>query len=101
MTTVVVLTFGTIVPLIILRLFRMHEDSWREEGELEVLRDRPMFPRTRGTMERPEVHLLMQVLVTLIGILGGGYVVISGGYSGDIENWAAGILGLVIGYWLK
>jgi hypothetical protein len=43
----------------------------------------------------------MQVLITAVGLAGALWVLLSGGYSESVENWASGLIGLVVGFWLK
>lgn len=47
------------------------------------------------------VRLIMQISLTLIGVGVGLFIVLAGGYSSEIENWASGLIGLVVGFWLK
>jgi hypothetical protein len=43
---------------------------------------------------------VMAVLVSLVILVAGLFVVLSGSYKQDTEKWAFGAIGLVIGYWL-
>jgi len=45
--------------------------------------------------------LSMEVIVSLIALGFGIWVLISGSSSADLQKWAAGWIGLVVGYWLK
>jgi hypothetical protein len=48
-----------------------------------------------------DTRLIMQILLTLLGLVGAGYIIFSGDFSANTEQWATGIIGLVIGFWLK
>jgi uncharacterized membrane protein len=43
----------------------------------------------------------MQVLVTLILLVAGLHVILFGKYDVDVQKWAYGAVGSVVGYWIK
>ncbi len=51
----------------------------------------------------PNYHadLWMQVIVTLLVLFAGLYVILNPHYAADDKKWAYGIVGTVVGYWLK
>ncbi len=61
-----------------------------------------------GFGARPEeqrdenARIVAAIVVTFVGVLGGGYLVISDVIVVDaVEKLAAGVVGLVIGYWFR
>jgi hypothetical protein len=52
-------------------------------------------------VDRFETRLAVQVVITLVGVIGGGYIILSGNYSEGMETTSGGIIGMVFGYWLK
>jgi hypothetical protein len=63
-------------------------------------------PEIEDAKERYElrsraVKLGMQVLVTFILLMAGLHVILLGQYSPDVQKWAYGIVGSVVGYWIK
>jgi hypothetical protein len=52
-------------------------------------------------VDRFNTRVAVQVLITLVGLVGAGYIILSGNYSGGIETTSGGIVGIVFGYWLK
>jgi hypothetical protein len=53
-----------------------------------------------GFFDGHKIRLVMQVLITLVGMVGSLWVLLSGGYSESVENWASGLIGLIAGFWL-
>jgi hypothetical protein len=43
----------------------------------------------------------MQIVVSVIVLAAGLWVMLSGRYDADVEKWAAGAIGTVVGFWLK
>lgn len=43
----------------------------------------------------------MQVAISLLALVAGLYMVMSGGYSPADVAWATGMIGVVVGYWLR
>jgi hypothetical protein len=60
----------------------------------------PLFPNLEAT-PRPDVTISMQVIVTLLVLLAGLYVILEPSYASDDKKWGYGIVGTVVGYWLK
>ncbi len=61
-----------------------------------------------GFGAQPEEHrdedarIIAAIVVTFVGVLGGGYLVVSDTIAVDaVENLVAGIVGLAIGYWFR
>ena len=50
---------------------------------------------------RKKIQLAMQVTVTILVLAGGGYIVLSGGYSDDTQKWATGLIGTAVGMWMR
>jgi len=46
-------------------------------------------------------RLVVTILVSLIVLAGGLYVILSHEYQPDEKKWGYGIVGTVVGYWLK
>ena len=55
-----------------------------------------MDPEARRTAK-----LIAQIAVTLIVLGASLWVILSGRYSDSYVKWAMGLVGVVIGYWLK
>ena len=43
----------------------------------------------------------MQVAVSLVVLVAGLWVILTGRYPQDAQHWASGAIGTVVGYWLK
>ena len=52
---------------------------------------------TRGGMPPRQV---MQIILSLVIVGAALYIILSGDYAGDTENWAFGSVGTILGYWL-
>lgn len=87
MTLVIVLAIITVIPLIILGY------GYRQERE--------RFGGARVDTRRSDPRPLIQILITLVGLTGGGYIIISGNYSEGVQTTAGGIIGMIFGFWLK
>ncbi|HID32392.1 MAG TPA: hypothetical protein EYP24_03335 [bacterium (Candidatus Stahlbacteria)] len=60
-----------------------------------------MFKRFYKDLTSGEVKVLVRIVITFI-ILGVGlYVILSPRYDDSTRKWAFGMVGAVIGYWLK
>lgn len=44
---------------------------------------------------------VMQIVVSVLVLAAGLWVMLSGRYDADVEKWAAGAVGTVVGFWLK
>jgi hypothetical protein len=49
----------------------------------------------------PLASLIMQVVLSLVVIGAGLYMILSGRYDASNQHWAYGIIGTVVGFWLK
>ncbi len=54
-----------------------------------------------GALYLARLRLVIQLLVTVVGLVGGGYVVLYSNYSTEVQYWAAGLAGSIFGFWLK
>ena len=43
---------------------------------------------------------IMQIVVTAIVLAAGLYVILSNKYNNSVVNWAFGMVGTIVGYWL-
>ena len=49
-----------------------------------------------------DARIVAAIVVTSVGVLGGGYLVVSDAIAVDaVENLVAGVVGLVVGYWFR
>lgn len=54
-----------------------------------------------GSPDLTKLRVAMQLLITVVGLVGGGYIVLYGNYSTEVQYWAAGLMGSIFGFWLK
>lgn len=54
---------------------------------------------TPGLEPPNKSRAVMQILLTLIIVGGGGYLLYTGGFSEPFEKLITGLIGTVIGYW--
>ncbi len=54
-----------------------------------------------GALDLGKLRTVIQLLVTAVGLVGGGYVFLYGNYSTEVQYWAAGLVGSIFGFWLK
>ena len=52
-------------------------------------------------MNHADIKLLAQIGFSILILVGCGWIVLSGQYPDDYNKWAFGMIGVVIGYWLK
>jgi hypothetical protein len=106
------ITWVAMVSYRVLReLERRRERERATEAAREAARRAASSPPSQAAQEEQErppkarqtwnLRLVMQVVVTLAGLGGGGFVLLVGGYSPAAENVASGLVGSVIGFWLK
>jgi hypothetical protein len=48
-----------------------------------------------------DVRLIMQVLISLIVLAAALFVILSNKYGADAQKWASGMVGTIVGYWLR
>ena len=48
-----------------------------------------------------EIKLAAQILVTVFGLVAGGWILLGGDYPPGHEKAATGWIGLIFGYWLR
>ncbi len=107
MWLLIVLVVLTVVPLVLFKIGDLRAQSSAEsrtvvrpDGTIEEERPTLYSPGGRTGID-DRIRTIMRVCITIVGILGGGYIIISGNYSGGTETTAGGIIGMVFGYWLK
>ncbi len=93
MTLVFVLIVVTVMLMMIQKLVRVPPD---EEAQFAPATDAP-----DRTPALAKLRTAVQLLVTVLGLVGGGYVVLYGDYPVEARYWAAGLMGSVFGFWLK
>ena len=54
-----------------------------------------------GGLDPTKLKMIMQLLITVVGLAGGGYILLYGDYPVEVQYWAAGLVGSVVGFWLK
>jgi hypothetical protein len=47
------------------------------------------------------LKLVFQIFLSFSIFFGGSYVVLSGDYPQPVVTWATGLVGVVVGYWIK
>ena len=57
----------------------------------------PAHRRWRGSMPVPN----MQVIVSILVLAAGLYVILNQSYGVDDKRWGYGIVGTIVGYWLR
>ncbi len=57
--------------------------------------------RSKGKPHNDGQKFRMQIIVTLSVLFSALFVILVGTYGSDTVKWAYGIVGLVIGYWLR
>jgi hypothetical protein len=64
----------------------------------------PTAPEPNGADEilgLTKLRVAMQLVTTVVGLVGGGYVILYSNYSTEVQYWAAGLIGSIFGFWLK
>jgi hypothetical protein len=61
----------------------------------------PTTLETEEISDLTKLRVVIQLLITVVGLSGGGYVVLYGDYPPDVQYWAVGLIGSVFGFWLK
>ena len=49
----------------------------------------------------PKITLMVQALISLVALGAAVYIILSKSYDPAQVAWAAGVAGVVIGYWLR
>ena len=52
-------------------------------------------------MTEAQTKILVQIVVSLTVLTASLYVVLSGRYDETYAKWAFGMVGLIVGYWLR
>jgi len=47
------------------------------------------------------IKVTCQIGVSVVVLIAALYIILSGGYPEDYNKWAFGIVGVVVGYWLR
>jgi uncharacterized membrane protein len=61
----------------------------------------PNSARDQKRLHNNTVRNRMRIFVTLVVLFAALFIILIGRYDSDTQKWAYGIVGLVIGYWLK
>jgi len=51
--------------------------------------------------DREKIRLYTRIAITSIILIAGLYIILSQAYQEDYTKWAFGIIGVIVGYWLK
>jgi len=43
---------------------------------------------------------MIQIIISFIILMAALYIILSRAYDADVQKWAFGIIGLIVGYWL-
>ena len=54
-----------------------------------------------GDLWLRRAKFLVQVAVSVIVLFSALFVVLSGSYDDSFNKWAFGVIGIVVGYWLR
>lgn len=54
-----------------------------------------------GILGLTKLRVAMQLVTTVVGVAGGGYVILYGNYSTEVQYRAAGLIRAIFGFWLK
>jgi hypothetical protein len=65
------------------------------------LRFSPSLGGAAAVISSAAVPLVMQVIISVVVLVAGLYVALSGKYQPAEKNWAFGIIGTIVGFWLK
>jgi len=60
----------------------------------------PKLVKRRAEPGGVEPRLVMQIVVSLVVLAAGLYVILSQVFDPDVQKWAFGVVGTVVGYWL-
>src|SRR5215213_3671355 len=98
MWLLIVLIVFTVLPLVLLKLDEVFRwGVWREPWAREPSVSMP-GPDWRSLLTD---RAFIRLIISIVGLVGGGYIILSGAYSAGTETTAGGIIGMVFGYWLK
>jgi len=64
---------------------------------------RKVVPATHSarTETSMNVSVMMQVVISLVALAAGIYVIVNHSYATGAKEWGYGIVGTVVGYWLR
>ena len=97
-----VLFFLTLALLVGRSLWRLFTTTHMEAGAASSRRlPGKVDLQASGSDEASTAALWMRVVVTLIVLLCALYIILSRHYEADQQKWAFGVIGTVLGYWLK
>lgn len=54
-----------------------------------------------GASEKERLQAWGQVIVSVLVVGGGGWIVFNGDFDDSVTKWATGLIGVVVGYWLR
>jgi hypothetical protein len=63
--------------------------------------NRRSYFAVQGPAGNEQAHFWVVVAISLVTLLPSLFVVLSGHYGEDTQKWAFGIIGTILGYWLK
>lgn len=96
-----VATTSIVLTVLLMLLYRLLKAWGVFEQDLSLGGGGPLVLSAPSSyLEGHKIRLVMQVLITLVGLGGSLWVLLSGGYSESVENWASGLVGLIAGFWL-
>jgi hypothetical protein len=83
--------------------FRAFREFW---ADVQFLRGKPQYlsgAKSAGKHARRKAwfRLVMQALVTLVGLVGGFYLLLSKEASEDVKKLGSGLIGTVFGFWFR
>jgi hypothetical protein len=98
MWLLIVLIVVTVLPFVLLKLDEVFGwGIWREPWSQEPTLRAPGLDWRLLLTDRAFIRLI----ISIVGLVGGGYIILSGAYSASTETTAGGVIGMVFGYWLK
>jgi hypothetical protein len=94
MTLVFILIVVTVMLMMIQKLVARIQPGSETSATPDIVgSDRDLNPT--------KLKVIMQLLITVVGLAGGGYILLYGDYPVAVQYWAAGLVGSVVGFWLK
>ena len=99
----IVAAVSVLALMLLYRLARIgYERVLYREAFTETVRESGTGPDTLSELHRnARIRLVMQIILTVVGLGVGFFVLLKGSYSPATENTASGLIGAVLGFWLK
>jgi hypothetical protein len=85
-------------------LFKAFREFW---ADIEFVRSSPSYLGGGNTSpgkharQKAWFRLIVQTLVTFIGLGAGFYMLLSAETSQDVKKYGSGLVGMVMGFWLR